>query len=261
MSGPVGVGLEDWKRKMTRHSVTRKTLNRIIMNYFIVNGYKSVAEQFIKDSGVEPAVPLESIQERTDIRKAVLRGDIPTAIEKVNDLNPEILDRDPSLFYLLKQQQLIELIREAEGPSGIGKSLEFARRELAPRAASNSDFLDEMEKVMGLLAFPDPARSAVGHLLSRAQRQRVVKELNDAILTSQCQGKDPQILSLLRRLVFKQRQLAKTAKGSFPVMKDLAMAELKVDPRAETDAGKAAAVDRKAPPVQENRQRRRRSRA
>ena len=33
-------------------------------------------------------------------------------IEKVNDLNPEILDSHPELYFMLKQQHLIELIRQ-----------------------------------------------------------------------------------------------------------------------------------------------------
>ena len=35
-------------------------------------------------------VPLESIAERMAVREAVQQGDISTAIERVNDLNPEV---------------------------------------------------------------------------------------------------------------------------------------------------------------------------
>mmetsp|Transcript_36326 Transcript_36326/g.58787 ORF Transcript_36326/g.58787 Transcript_36326/m.58787 type:complete len:84 (-) Transcript_36326:700-951(-) len=65
---------------------------------------------------------------------------------------------------MLQQQYFIELVRE-KGPDKIEECLDFARRELAPRAAENEQSLGEMERVMALLAFPDPANSAVGDLL------------------------------------------------------------------------------------------------
>mmetsp|Transcript_6632 Transcript_6632/g.12225 ORF Transcript_6632/g.12225 Transcript_6632/m.12225 type:complete len:142 (-) Transcript_6632:138-563(-) len=113
---------------------------------------------------------------------------------------------------------MIELIRQ--GPEKISECLGFARRELAPRAAKNEQFLEEMERVMALLAFPDPSKSAVGHLLSYEQRQKVVSALNTAILTSQCQSKDPRLLFLLRQLAFTQSQLQERIKLVFPVIRD-----------------------------------------
>ncbi|CAF2249396.1 unnamed protein product [Brassica rapa] len=46
------------------------------------------------------------------VRKAVQNGNVEDAIEKVNDLNFEILDRNPELFFHLQQQRVIELIRQ-----------------------------------------------------------------------------------------------------------------------------------------------------
>lgn len=61
------------------------------MNYLVVEGYKDAAEQFSLESGLEPTVDLQSIQERMDIRHAVQSGDIDTAIDLVNELNPEVI--------------------------------------------------------------------------------------------------------------------------------------------------------------------------
>lgn len=60
------------------------------MNYLVVEGYRDAAEQFSLESGLEPTVDLQSIQERMDIRHAVQSGDIDTAIDLVNELNPEV---------------------------------------------------------------------------------------------------------------------------------------------------------------------------
>jgi hypothetical protein len=48
------------------------------------------AETFTKESGTEAGMDVSDIHERMDIRRAVQSGMIEEAIEKVNDLNPEV---------------------------------------------------------------------------------------------------------------------------------------------------------------------------
>lgn len=60
------------------------------MDYLVIEGYKSAAEEFSKEADIAPPVDFESIASRMDIREAVQRGDIEEAIERVNDLNPEV---------------------------------------------------------------------------------------------------------------------------------------------------------------------------
>lgn len=67
-----------------------RTLNRLVMDYLVIEGYKTAAEEFSKEANLEPFVDLDSIQSRMDIRDAVQRGDIEEAIIRVNDLNPEV---------------------------------------------------------------------------------------------------------------------------------------------------------------------------
>ena len=98
------------------------------------------------------------------VKKAVQNGNVEDAIEKVNDLNPEvhtsmllssclidcerysriknwlclqILDTNPELFFHLQQQRLIELIRQGKTE----EALEFAQEELAPRGEENVSIL------------------------------------------------------------------------------------------------------------------------
>lgn len=56
---------------------------------------------------------------------------------------------------------------------------------------------------MALLAF-DTRNSPVGELLDHSQRQKIASELNAAILTSQCQEKDPKLPSMLKMLIWAQ---------------------------------------------------------
>jgi glucose-induced degradation protein 8 len=65
-------------------------LNRLIMDYLVIQGYKSAAEEFSQEAGLSPPVDFESIESRMNIREALQRGDVEDAIMRVNDLNPEV---------------------------------------------------------------------------------------------------------------------------------------------------------------------------
>ncbi len=49
------------------------------------------AQTFEKESGTQPGIDLGAITDRMEIRKAVQSGNVEEAIERVNDLNPEVL--------------------------------------------------------------------------------------------------------------------------------------------------------------------------
>lgn len=65
-------------------------MNRLIMNYLVVEGYKDAAELFSAEAGIAPPSDLGAIQDRMEIRRAVQSGQITRAIELVNELNPEV---------------------------------------------------------------------------------------------------------------------------------------------------------------------------
>lgn len=60
------------------------------MNYLVIEGYKDAAEKFSKEADIPPNVDLSTIQDRMSIRMCVETGKIDDAIEKVNDLDPEV---------------------------------------------------------------------------------------------------------------------------------------------------------------------------
>ncbi|KAG0224889.1 hypothetical protein BGW41_004918 [Actinomortierella wolfii] len=215
---------EEWEAQLAKINVDRDDLNKLIMNYLIIEGYKDAAEKFSQESGATPPVNLESIQDRMIVRTAIQRGNIEEAIDRVNDLNPEILDTNPKLFFHLQQQRLIEYIREGR----ISEALEFAQEELAPRGEENPEFLAELERTMSLLAFELNAPSPVSDLLTPAQRQKLASELNSALLLSQSQEKDPKLPNMLKMLAWAQQQLEERV--IFPKIKDFSKAELVVEP-------------------------------
>lgn len=55
-----------------------------------LQGYVEAAQIFESESGTSADTDLSAITDRTEIRKAVQSGNVEEAIEKVNDLNPEV---------------------------------------------------------------------------------------------------------------------------------------------------------------------------
>ena len=65
-------------------------LNSIIMDYLITEGYPGAAEKFATEANLISRVDVDSINQRVEIRNLIYEGDIKTAIEKINDLNPQV---------------------------------------------------------------------------------------------------------------------------------------------------------------------------
>lgn len=65
-------------------------INNLIMDYLITEGYPSAARKFAMEANIQPKTDLESVQERVEIRESIHRGDMQTAIEKINELNPQV---------------------------------------------------------------------------------------------------------------------------------------------------------------------------
>lgn len=178
-------------------------INQIVMNYLVLEGHKEAAEVFQRESGEEPKCDLAQVETRMKIRGVVQSGDISTAIEMVNDLNPEILDNDTRLYFRLYRQRLIELISEGK----IEDALNFAEAELAPLGEDSPECMEDLEEAMALFAFPDKAGCPVKHLLEPAQRQMTASEINRSILESQSQDTRPWLHWLLKLLMYSQKLL------------------------------------------------------
>lgn len=85
-------------------SLTRQEINRLILEYLVVEGYKDAAEKFSRETGItEPLTEMrisgESLMDRMWIREAVLRRNIADVIEKVNSLWPELFDKNPFIYF------------------------------------------------------------------------------------------------------------------------------------------------------------------
>lgn len=69
------------------------------MDYLVTNGYPAAANKFAAEANIQLKIDLQAIQERVDIRNAIHSGDIQVAVEKINELNPQVRRKKFSLVY------------------------------------------------------------------------------------------------------------------------------------------------------------------
>ncbi|XP_035791630.1 glucose-induced degradation protein 8 homolog isoform X2 [Anopheles albimanus] len=197
-------------------------IGQLIMNYLVQEGFKEVAEEFHRESGIAPS-HLGSLNVRFMIREAVQNGCIQETIRLVNQLYPELFANDRSVYVHLQQLQLIELIRDEK----IEEALTFAQAHF-PEASFND--LANLERTMTLLAFNPAYQSPFADLLELSHRRKIASELNSAIVKIEQKG--DQLLNplsnVLKLILWAQDELdKKTVK--YPKMIDLAMAAM--DPK------------------------------
>jgi glucose-induced degradation protein 8 len=143
----------------------------------------------------------------------------------------QILECNAELFFHLQQQQMIELIRDGK----IVEALLFAQEYLAYKGEEGPSILDELgvwhpatfqicqslcaivctrlhikchaENTIALIAFEDPMKCPVKHLMESQQRQSIASEMNKAILRHLNHRTEPKLAHLVKMLAWCQDKL------------------------------------------------------
>lgn len=69
----------------------RDEINKLIMNYLVLEGHKEGALTFQRESGVQAeGVDMDLIDRRAEVKALILSGDIESATRQINELNPEV---------------------------------------------------------------------------------------------------------------------------------------------------------------------------
>ncbi|KAG7653870.1 CTLH/CRA C-terminal to LisH motif domain [Arabidopsis suecica] len=191
-----------WEQYLRTAEIRKEDMNRLVMNFLVVEGYLEAVEKFQKESGTKPEVGFASISDRLAVIEAIKSGNLDDAVEKLNATNPEILKTN----FFLNQQRFIERIRTGMTDE---EALEFAQKELKPLVEQNLAFLEEMAKTMDILRCKDLPNipEVVRELLENSRWFKTAAEVNAAILTSQTGLKCPKLLHLLKMLIWTQNQL------------------------------------------------------
>ncbi|KAL9014364.1 MAG: hypothetical protein Q9173_000982 [Seirophora scorigena] len=194
-----------------------RDLNTVVMDYLISEGYPSAAQKFASEANIHPTSGVNSIQERIEVREAIHSGDIQNAIERINELNPLLLERDHSLHFALLRCQLVEMIRKCPLHSDDPKpAINFAEKELAPRAPTNPQFLHELECTMTLLIYEhDKLPSDLATMLEPAFRKDLAQRVNEALLKEQGERTKAKLFDLVRLRAWSEHK-AREAKKDIP---------------------------------------------
>ena len=75
------ISIDEWEEQLKKISPCRLSMNKLIMNYLVVEGYKNAAQKFEKESGIKgnlsdlnltAEIDDELIDARIEIRKFIL---------------------------------------------------------------------------------------------------------------------------------------------------------------------------------------------
>ena len=113
------------------------------------------------------------------IRDFILSGNIKEAEKVINSAYPELLDDDHLLHFYLQIQHLIELIRRKQ----IEQAVVFAQEDIVEKG-DYPECLPDLERVMGLLAYPEPEKSPFSDLLKQNFRLKVWSRVNEGTVIS-----------------------------------------------------------------------------
>jgi len=190
-----------FNRRVEEVEPSKADINRVIMEYLISEGYPKAAQKFASEANIQHEESMQSFRTRVAIKNFIISGRIEDAMESINDLNPEILDTNPELHFALLRLQLIEMVREGDPNTkeDLMRAITFANRQLAPRAKGNKQFVEDLERGMALLIFPNENLPPVlKPLLEPSLRQDIASQVNDAILQSHGSHSETRIKNLIK---------------------------------------------------------------
>lgn len=155
-------------------------IHNIVLSYLVHNCYKETVESFISSTGMkQPVNHFEDMEKRKRIFHFALEGNALKAIELTEELAPELLDRNKDLHFDLLSLHFVELVCSRK----CTEALEFAQTKLRPFGMVQK-YVEKLEDFMALLAYEEPEKSPMFHLLSLDYRQQVADSLNRAILAN-----------------------------------------------------------------------------
>ncbi|KAI1818473.1 ran binding protein in the microtubule-organising centre [Poronia punctata] len=197
----------------------KSDINALILDYLTVAGYPNAAAKFSLEANLPAQQPTAAIQMRLNIRMLIHNGEIEKAIQDLHEVYPSILDDDDTLLFALLRLQLVELIRDCNnGPDrDVRAALKFAQTKLGPMAAANQAFLDDLEKTMSLLVFPqDKLEPSLAALLKPSFRREVADQVNGAISELQRQRDEAAIWQITRIRAWSEDVTRKDTKKDLP---------------------------------------------
>eukprot|EP00268_Persea_americana_P048587 TRINITY_DN5150_c0_g1_i5.p1 TRINITY_DN5150_c0_g1~~TRINITY_DN5150_c0_g1_i5.p1 ORF type:complete len:216 (+),score=42.10 TRINITY_DN5150_c0_g1_i5:119-766(+) len=165
-------------RQYEHVAINENDVRSIVLSYLVHDCFKETAETFIACTGMkQPADYLVDMEKRKSIFHFALEGHALKAIELTKQLAHGLLEENKDLHFDLLSLHFVELVCSRK----CTEALEFAQTKLTSFGKVQK-YVEKLEDLMALLAYEEPEKSPMFHLLNLEYRQSVVDSLNRAIL-------------------------------------------------------------------------------
>ncbi|KAL5559357.1 hypothetical protein UlMin_035568 [Ulmus minor] len=205
---------ERMKQQMTIEKISLPTnvSHGIVRSYLLHYGYEDTLNSFdmasksnvppiyiAQENGFDEQDIVYALSQRKILRQLIRHGEIDSALGKLREWYPQIVQDDKSATcFLLHCQKFIELVRVG----ALEEAVKYGRVELA-KFFELRTYEDLVRDCVALLAYPQPQESSVGYLLEEAQRELVADTVNAMVLSTNPNLKDSHgcLNSYLERLL------------------------------------------------------------
>ncbi|KAB2620512.1 ran-binding protein 10-like [Pyrus ussuriensis x Pyrus communis] len=192
---------ERMKQQMSieKFSLPTNVSHGIVRSYLLHYGYEDTLNSFdmaskstvppvhiAQENGFDEQDIVFALNERKTLRQLIRNGEIDSALGKLREWYPQIVQDDKSATcFLLHCQKFIELVRVG----ALEEAVKYGRMELA-KFFGLPMFEDLVQHCVSLLAYERPRESSVGYLLEESQREVVADTVNAMILSTNPNLKD-----------------------------------------------------------------------
>ncbi|XP_074641551.1 E3 ubiquitin-protein transferase MAEA-like isoform X2 [Tubulanus polymorphus] len=131
----------------------KKRLDRMLVDYFLRSGFYSTALKLAKDSGIEDLTNIELFLISKEVEESLMRKETAKCLAWCHDNKSKLRKMKSSLEFNLRTQEFIELIRS-------NKRLDAVKHARKYFTNLEDNQLNDVQRVMGLLAFPSDTQVA-----------------------------------------------------------------------------------------------------
>lgn len=143
-----GCGGEEGGGGPQQSKVWRKVrLDRMLVEYFLRQGFYDTAIQLAKSEGLEDLTNIEVFLTAREVEQSLQAGDITKCLAWCHDNKSKLRKMKSNLEFNVRLQEFIELVKA-------GDRLEAVRHAKKHLASEEQCHLDIVQQGMGLLAFP-----------------------------------------------------------------------------------------------------------
>jgi len=122
-------------------------LDRMLVEYFLRQGYYSTAMELASSSGIEDLTNIEVFLTAREVEESLCKGDISKCLAWCHDNKSKLRKMKSTLEFQVRLQEFLELVKA-------GNKLEAVKHAKKFLSTDDSSHLGIVQQGMGLLAFP-----------------------------------------------------------------------------------------------------------